>query len=64
MKEVDYTFSTVNQHFTRIQLVAIVTTSRWGILELCNTIDTTRYHDTKWQYSTPRFGIVGINFAI
>ena len=34
------------------------------VLELCNTIDTTRYRDTKWYRSTSTFGIVGIDFAI
>ena len=33
-------------------------------LELCDTIDTTRYHDTKWYRPTSSFGILGINYAI
>ena len=32
-------------------------------LELCNTIDTTRYRDTKQYRSTLSFGIVGIDYA-
>ena len=32
-------------------------------LELCNTIDTTRYRDTKQYRSTSSFGIVGIDYA-
>ena len=34
------------------------------IVELCDTIDTTRYRDTKWYRSTPSFGIVGIDYAV
>ena len=33
------------------------------ILELCNTIDTTRYRDTKQYRSTSNIGIVGIDYA-
>ena len=32
-------------------------------LELCNTIDTTWYRDTKQYRSTSSFGIVGIDYA-
>ena len=34
------------------------------MIELCDTIDTTRYHDTKQYRSTSSFGIVGIDYAI
>ena len=34
------------------------------MLELCNTIDTTRYRDTKQYRSTSSFGIIGIDYAI
>jgi len=33
-------------------------------LVLCNTIDTTRYRDTKVVVLTSKFGIVGIDYAI
>ena len=32
-------------------------------VELCNTIDTTWYRDTKQYRSTSSFGIVGIDYA-
>ena len=32
-------------------------------VELCNTIDTTRYRDTKQYRSTSSFDIVGIDYA-
>ena len=32
-------------------------------LELCDTIDTTRYRDTKWVLITLNFGIIGIDYA-
>ena len=35
----------------------------WGV-ELCDTIDTTQYHDTKWYRYASSFGIVGIDYAI
>ena len=35
----------------------------WGV-ELCDTIDTIRYCDTKRYRSTSSFGIVGIDYAI
>ena len=34
------------------------------VLELCDTINTTRYRDTKWYRSIPSFDIVGIDHAI
>ena len=34
-----------------------------AVIELCNTIDTTRYRDTKQYRSTSSFGIVGIDYA-
>ena len=32
-------------------------------VELCDTIDTTRYRDTKQYRSTSSFGTVGIEYA-
>ena len=33
------------------------------VIELCDTIDTTRYRDIKQYRSTSSFGIVGIDYA-
>ena len=45
--------------------VEIVTnsTAMQSFLELCNTIDTTQYRNTKQYRSTSSFGIVGIDYA-
>ena len=48
-----------------VALARIVFSSkRIDSVELCDTIDTTRYHDTKWYRSTPSFGIIRIDYAI